>query len=99
MGEIEFAVVGNMSLGKLQQPSKSRLRILGPRAVGTDCDSCVQLGTKVVASCNLQENDPTSRVAGTLTYDGVPYSARELGFTFGQSGYSELLVKLRDASD
>mmetsp|Transcript_161022 Transcript_161022/g.283774 ORF Transcript_161022/g.283774 Transcript_161022/m.283774 type:complete len:223 (-) Transcript_161022:47-715(-) len=81
MIDIDFEVVGDMSLGKLQNPLASSLwwseaeeEIVVPSAY---------VFTKLEEEC----------VAGTLTYSNVPLDQKLL-FQFGEAGYSKLSFNL-----
>lgn len=80
---IEFSVVGNMSLGQLQNPAKSVL---------TFWENGLSL-SKFPASHKYDYYDLKSRVTGSLTYEGVPMHG-QVGFTYGTGGYRELILHL-----
>eukprot|EP00930_Biecheleria_cincta_P076677 TRINITY_DN63888_c0_g1_i1.p1 TRINITY_DN63888_c0_g1~~TRINITY_DN63888_c0_g1_i1.p1 ORF type:complete len:246 (-),score=39.27 TRINITY_DN63888_c0_g1_i1:205-867(-) len=94
--EIDFTLHGDMSAGKLQDPSRSRL-IFGedlaryrPRtwAAGSH-----KLGVNPTSHVYRHE-DWEARIEGTLTFTGIPMGV-ELGFEFGMAGYSLLRLQMQ----
>merc|ERR1712032_846718 len=75
--QIDFETVGDMSLGEIQDATRSTL-------------SFDRMGRRLrrwPMSCHFDHNDLRSCVRGTLTYDGVPESG-QLSFRYGDYGYS-----------
>ena len=83
---IHFKVVGNMSMGRLQDPAHSQLRDSG--SPGSKTFICVPVSTAYV------KDDRESCVEGTLTYSCVPMDEPSLTFTFGSGGYRPLSLPL-----
>merc|ERR1712232_166953 len=78
--EVEFCVVGDMSLGELQDPRHSTIRWNGHRTV-------------LPGVLTFEAHDRNSRISGVLTYYGVPTQG-QVCFTFGSFGYSGLPIEL-----
>lgn len=85
--EVEFEIVGNMSLGRIQDPAASTLR-WQDRGTG-------QTVRREPASYRYTRHDLTSHVRGALVYESVP-TAGQVSFVFGRRGYSPILVQLSD---
>lgn len=85
---LSFTVVGDMSLGQLQEPSFSKLfwtRPLGEHSA-----------REVVATpsdVKLEENDKKYRISGTLVFQGVPLE-QSVWFEYGSGGYSKVQIQL-----
>merc|ERR1712113_366241 len=79
--EIEFEVVGNMTLGELQDPKSSTLSLHADKPPIRP------------VSCRLEHNDKKARIKGVLTYKPVPLNT-DVGFRYGSSGYTKLVLKL-----
>lgn len=87
--ELEFSVVGDMSLGKLQDPRASRLEWKSSRGTLG--------GVAFPSDVSYDVYDLTSHVLGRLTYVGVPAATiDQMKFTFGRAGYGTLPLRLRE---
>lgn len=100
--EIEIVVKGDYSAGALQDPSRSQLR----------CGASHFRPTKCIYAKDERAARPCSCVEATLTYEAVPmehilaadcglhigtYWHSTVGFRFGSSGYTELVLNLADS--
>lgn len=86
---LAFTVVGDMSMGRLQKPSCSKLSW---RPVPSSPGGLA--GHQVVATpaeVRLEWNENESRISGTLVYRGVPLE-QDVCFAFGSSGYNKARV-------
>lgn len=77
--EVQFRVVGNMSMGKLQDPAASTLST-------RKTSNAAAWRCKAVKAEYTKDNRQTC-VEGTLTFEGVPMD-QSVSFRFGSSGYS-----------
>merc|ERR1712146_797122 len=87
---VDFKVVGNMSYGRLQDPSHSRLK-------WPENGSAREIGRHVGSKVYTKE-DWEHCIEGTLCFDDVPMD-RTVHFRFGSSGYSSVPIKLGAESD
>mmetsp|Transcript_9638 Transcript_9638/g.28454 ORF Transcript_9638/g.28454 Transcript_9638/m.28454 type:complete len:239 (-) Transcript_9638:8-724(-) len=84
--EVSFEVVGDMSLGQLQDPNSSRLLWASPSGEAW----------RQPARNRFEHYDRKQRIKGVLVYEEVPTTGH-LAFAFGTSGYSRLIMQLGPA--
>ncbi|OLP77657.1 hypothetical protein AK812_SmicGene42265 [Symbiodinium microadriaticum] len=91
--EIKFSAWGDGSLGKLQDPSTSRLSFL---------DSKRELKSVRPKSVTLEvdesADDRSAHKQGVMTFEGVPTHG-QVWFVYGATGYDKLALNLSDGRE
>lgn len=85
---LSFTVVGDMSMGQLQEPSASK--VFWIRSAGQHSTQRVAASP---ADVRLVTNDKKYHISGTLVYQGLPVE-QDVEFEYGSGGYSKVPVRL-----
>eukprot|EP00439_Symbiodinium_sp_Y106_P027252 s5696_g3.t1 len=91
--EIRFSAWGDGSLGKLQDPSTSRLEFLDSRSWRSELKSVRP--KSVTLEVDESADDRSAHKQGVMTFEGVPTHG-EVWFVYGATGYDKLALNLSD---